>query len=168
MKILFYLLVPLALISCCEYPAPEKRASLEFTLTSKKDSVFFKNIKRIYAVGANTSNQIYNQSINRITGLASFFQLNLPVSYAADSTIYVFENQISPNDTVIVQYKRDLFYKRTKNCGYQQVLSPPVKNHYSTLKKYKLIVSFGGFSRGTGILKTAPSEFACKIQLTER
>jgi hypothetical protein len=169
MKILLFLSITLLILSCCETPEPQKATSLTFALTSKKDSTFFKNIKQIYAVGANSSNYFFRQTIIPNSSQIASFQLNLPISYATDSTIYVIENSINPNDTLIVHYKRNLYYKRDKRCGYQQNLTPSVKNHYSTLKKYKLEVVFTGFSSQTGALGIPVGEpYACIINLNEK
>ena len=92
--------------------------------------------------------------------------LELPVSYAFDSTVYIFENKIKTNDTVIVYYKRNVSYDGGDNCGYQQTLSSTTKQHYSTLNKYKLEVGFGTYGVNKGLFSS--SAYACTINLNEK
>jgi hypothetical protein len=92
--------------------------------------------------------------------------LELPISYAFDSTVYIFENKIQKNDTVIVYYKRNVSYDGGDNCGYQQTLSSNTKQHYSTLKNYKLEVGFGTYGVNKGLFSS--STYACSITLNEK
>ena len=153
--------------SCCDNPSPQKETQIELFLTSKRDSTFFFNIKRVYVVGADTTKRNFMKEVYSVSRQYPYISLNLPVSYASDSTIYVFENKITPNDTLIIQYNRKLYYKEYKNCGYQQLLTESVKKHYSTLNKYKLEVSFSSFGKRIG-LSGGNVESALKIKLTEK
>lgn len=152
--------------SCCSKPAPDKLTILQFNLTSKKDSVFFRNVKRIYAVGTDVVNSRFSQNPKIFESGNSSYYLNLPVSYAFDSTVYVFENKIQKNDTVIVHYQRNVSYDGADNCGYQQTLSSVGKKHYSTLQKYNLEVWFGTYGFNKGL--SSSSGIACTIKLTEK
>lgn len=68
---------------------------------------------------------------------------NIPVSFVADSTIYVIENKSKLSDTITVLYKRNVDYDGSGRCGYIQSLSSNTKRKsYCTLKKYSLGVSF--------------------------
>ena len=161
------LIIILAVIasSCCDKPAPDKVTNLQLNLTSRKDSIFFKNIKKIYAVGSDTNNGRFSQNPKTYQGSVSYY-LELPVSYAFDSTVYVFENNIQKNDTVIVYYQRNVSYDGANNCGYQQTLSSTTKQHYSTLKKYNLQVQFGTYGFNKGI--SSSTDYACTIKLYEK
>ena len=162
-----YLLFIFILVSsCCSKPAPDKVTNLQFSLTSKKDSVFFRNIKGIYAVGTDVGNSRFSQNPKMFEGGNSSYYLNLPISYAFDSTVYIFENKIQKNDTVIVYYKRNVSYDGDSNCGYQQTLSSTNKKHYSTLRKYNLEVGFGTYGVNKGLFSS--NELACTIRLTEK
>jgi len=114
-------------------------------------------------MGSNTNR--FSQNINSSQGRTSYY-LELPVSYAFDSTVYIFENKIQKNDTVIVHYKRNVSYDGANNCGYQQTLSSTAKQHYSTLKKYNLEVSFGTYGISKGLYNN--SDYACTIRLYEK
>jgi hypothetical protein len=162
-KILAFVLLGIVVISCCSKPAPDKITSLQLNLTSKKDSIFFKNIKKIYAMGANSNRFSQNQKIYE--GSTSYY-LELPISYAFDSTVYIFENKVQKNDTIIVYYKRNVSYDGADNCGYQQTLSYTTKQHYTTLKKYSLDVSFGTYGVSKGLYNN--SDYACTIKLYEK
>ncbi len=151
--------------SCCSKPAPDKVTNLQLNLTSRKDSNFFKNIKKIYAMGSNTNSGRFSQNIKTYEGSVSYY-LELPVSYAFDSTVYIFENKIQKNDTVIIYYKRNVSYDGADNCGYQQTLSSTTKQHYSTLKKYNLEVAFGTYGISKGLFNS--SDYACTIKLYEK
>ncbi len=150
--------------SCCSKPAPDKVTNLQMNLTSRKDSVFFKNITKIYAVGSNTISGRFSQDIKPY-GNSSYY-LELPISYAFDSTVYIFENKFQKNDTVVVHYKRNVSYDGANNCGYQQTLSSTTKQHYSTLNKYNLKVEFGTYGFNKGL--SSSSDYACTIQLYEK
>lgn len=156
-------IVSIIVLGCCSKPAPEKITSLQFNLTSKKDSVFFKNIKRIYAMGS-TGSRFYQNP--KMFENSTYQYLELPISYAFDSTVYIFENKIQKNDTLIVYYKRNVSYDGGSNCGYQQTLSSTTKQHYSTLKKYNLEVGFGTYGVNKGLFSS--SDYACSIKLYEK
>lgn len=151
--------------SCCSKPAPDKVTNLQLGLTSRKDSIFFKNIKKIYAVGANIGSSRFFQNPNTFEN-SSYQNIQLPISYAFDSTVYIFENKIKANDTIIVHYKRNISYDGANNCGYQQTLSSSTKQHYSTLNKYKLEVTFGTYGFNKGL--SSSSDYACTIKLYEK
>jgi hypothetical protein len=160
------ILILIFLISgCCSKPAPDKVTNLQLSLTSRKDSIFFKNIKNIYAMGANTSSGRFSQN-TKLYESSGFYYLDLPISYAFDSTVYIFENKIQKNDTVIVYYQRNVSYDGADNCGYQQTLSYTTKKHYSTLKKYNLEVEFGTYGISKGLFNS--SAYACTIKLYEK
>ena len=155
--------------SCCDKPAPEKITYLNIII--KNDTLFIRNIKRIYAVGSNTNNTtnsrfFQNSKQFEQIGKSSLYQLGLPVSYAADSTAYIFEQRNKANDTIIVYYQRNVSYDSGGNCGYQQTLSSKQKPHYSTLKKYNLQVAFGTFGTSIGLGTSFNS--ACEITLNEK
>ena len=158
-------IVSIIVLGCCSKPAPEKVTNLQFSLTSKKDSVFFKSITKIYAMGSNVSGGRFSQNPKMFENI-NYRYLQLPVSYAFDSTVYIFENKIQKNDTIIVYYKRNVSYDGGSNCGYQQTLSSNAKQHYSTLKKYNLEVTFGTYGINKGI--SSSSSFACSINLYEK
>ena len=161
----FLFAIALIVTSCCSRPAPDKVTNLQMNLTSKKDSVFFKNIKKIYAMGSNISSSRFSQNPKMFEN-TNYRYLELPVSYAFDSTVYIFENKIKTNDTVIVYYKRNVSYDGGDNCGYQQTLSSTTKQHYSTLNKYKLEVGFGTYGVNKGLFSS--SAYACTINLNEK
>ena len=162
------LIIILAIIasSCCDKPAPEKITYINIVI--KNDTLFIRNIKRIYAVGSNTANSRFFQNPKQFEqiGKSSLYQLGLPISYAADSTAYIFEQKNKANDTIIVYYQRNVSYDSGGNCGYQQTLSSKQKPHYSTLKKYDLQVAFGTFGTQIGIGTYSGS--ACEIKLNEK
>jgi hypothetical protein len=151
--------------SCCSKPAPEKVTNLQLNLTSRKDSTFFKNITKIYAMGSNINSSRFSQNPKSYQGSVSYY-LELPISYAFDSTVYIFENKVQKNDTVVVHYKRNVSYDGANNCGYQQTLSSSTKQHYSSLNKYKLEVSFGTYGFNKGL--SSSSDYACTIKLYEK
>lgn len=161
----YLLFLSIIFSSCCSKPAPYKVTNLQMSLTSKKDSVFFKNIKKIYAMGANTNGGRFSQN-SKAFETNMYQYLELPISYASDSTVYIFENKIQKNDTVIVHYKRNVSYDGASNCGYQQTLSSNVKEHYSTLKKYNLKVEFGTYGFNKGL--SSNSDYACSMVLSEK
>ena len=115
-------------------------------------------------MGSNTSGGRFSQT-TKPYGSGSYY-LDLPISYASDSTVYIFENKIQKNDTVIVHYKRNVSYDGADNCGYQQTLSSSEKQHYSTLNKYKLEVEFGTYGVNKGLFSS--SAHACSIRLFEK
>ena len=165
------LLVILTIIafSCCDKPAPEKITYLSIII--KNDTLFIRNIKRIYAVGSNTNNTtnshfFQNPKQFEQIGKSSLYQLGLPISYAADSTANIFEQNNKGNDTIIVYYQRNVSYDSGGNCGYQQTLSSKQKPHYSTFKKYDLQVVFGTFGTRLGLGTSYDS--ACEIKLNEK
>ena len=159
------LIIILAVIasSCCDKPAPDKIAYLDIVV--KKDTLFIRNIKRIYAVGSNLNSSFYNKSSNGFQG-NNLIQLPLPISYAFDSTIYILEQKNKVNDTIIIHYQRNIDYNGGDNCGYQQTLSSKQRKHYTTLKKYSLSTSFGTFGTRSGIFSKI--EPACEITLNEK
>lgn len=162
------LIIVLAIIvsSCCNKPAPDKVTYLDIVV--KTDTLFIRNIKRIYAVGSNTSSSRFIQNPKQFEqiGKNSLYQLNLPISYASDSTTYIFEQKNKANDTIIVHYQRNTSYDDGGNCGYQETLSSKQKPHYSTFKKYDLQVAFGTF--GTRIGFGTSTDSACEIKLYEK
>ena len=161
------LMLSIIVSACCSKPAPEKLTNLSLELTLKKDTLFFYNIKRIYAVGAKTSNPRLQEYPKVFETRRFGYSLDLPVSYASDSTIYVFENKKKANDTLIVYYKRNISYGEGDNCGFQQTLSEPPRAHYSTLTNYKLNVVFGTYGQNEGWFNNR-TENACTIRLTEK
>ena len=159
------IIVILAIIasSCCDKSSPDKVAYLNIIV--KNDTLFIRNIKRIYAVGSDSNNIRFPKIANRFngTGKNNLLQYQLPVSYAADSTIYTFEQKNKINDTIIIFYQRNLDYGG--DCGYQQTLSSKQNKHYSTLKKYGLTTSFGTFGNKTFFSDN--KQPACEITLSE-
>jgi hypothetical protein len=162
------LIIVLAVIasSCCNKPAPNKMTFLDIVV--KKDTLFIRNIQRIYAIGSNTNNSRFIQNPKQFEqiGKNSLYQLNLPISYAADSTAYIFEQKNKANDTIIVYYKRNTSYDDGGNCGYQETLSSKQKPNYSSLKKYDMQVAFGTFGTRIGI--GTSTDAACEIKLYEK
>lgn len=155
------LIVILAMIasSCCDKRVPQKETSLSILV--KKDTSFVKNIKKIYAFGSNLNNSSFEkyQSSTFFDSRNVLSQLILPISYAADSTIYVMEHKNKVNDTITVFYQRNVDYDGSGKCGYLQTLSSNTKRKsYSTLRNYNLDVSFGTFN----------SSSACSIILSEK
>ena len=161
----YLLLLFIIVSSCCSKPAPDKVTNLQMNLTSKKDSIFFKSITKIYAMGSNVNSSRFSQNPKMFENI-NYRYLELPISYAFDSTVYIFENKIQKNDTIIVYYKRNVSYDGGDNCGYQQTLSSNAKQHYSTLKKYNLEVKFGTYGVNKGIFSS--SAYACSINLYEK
>lgn len=161
-KLLIILPIVLSVIvsSCCDHVAPSKETRL--SLSSIGDADFVKNINKIYAVGSIPNNPQFNNT--QSPGLFSSQSIPLPISYASDSTAYVFEHKNKANDTIVVYYKHMVSY-RGGNCGYEEILTEGRKPHYSTLKKYKLVVEFGVSVKSTGLFRESSSP-ACTIALT--
>ncbi|MDZ7899507.1 MAG: hypothetical protein U5N85_15970 [Arcicella sp.] len=89
------LIIILAVIvsSCCDKRVPQKETSLSILV--KKDTSFVKNIKKIYAFGSNWNNSSFEkyQPSTFFDSRNALSLLILPISYAADSTIYVMEHK---------------------------------------------------------------------------
>lgn len=160
------LLVILTIIvsSCCDKSSPDKVAYLNIIVRS--DTLFIRNIKRIYAVGSDSNSTRFLTIANRFNGFGknSLLQYQLPISYATDSTVYIFEQKNKANDTIMIFYQRNLDYSGG-SCGYQQTLSSKQKKHYSSLKEYILTTSFGTFGNKTFFSEN--KQPACEITLTE-
>jgi hypothetical protein len=157
-KIVSVVLLAMIVSSCCNDPQPSKLASLQFTVN--KDTILLRNLKKIYALGA-VKDTIRNPTSFFSSSLKNqIFIPGLPVSYVADSTIYVLEYKNKTNDTVTALYQRNLDYDGSGRCGYIQTLSSNTKRKsYSTLKNYNLDVSFGTANGNSA---------ACFIKLSEK
>ncbi len=156
-NIFFITLLTFFMADCCLNPQPSKLASLKFIVN--KDTALLRNLKKIYALGSvkdtvrNPSSYLSNNNNTQI------FIPVLPISYIADSTIYIIEHKNKVNDTITVFYQRNVDYDGSGKCGYLQTLSFNTKRKsYSTLKKYSLDVSFGTLNISTS---------ACIITLSE-
>ena len=157
-NILAFIIFAFMVVACCRQYEPNKSASITFIVS--KDTNFLKNLKRIYALGSvkdtirNPSSYLSNTNKNQI------FISAIPISYVADSTIYIIENKNKVNDTLTVLYQRNVDYDGSGTCGYLQSLSSNTKRKsYSTLKKYSLDVSFGTINNY--------GNSACTVKLTE-
>jgi hypothetical protein len=157
-KILAFVLLAFTIIACCNDPQPSKLASFQFTVN--KDTLLLRNLKKIYALGA-VKDTIRNPTSFYSSSLKNqIFIPVLPISYVADSTVYVLEYKNKINDTITALYQRNVDYDGSGRCGYIQTLSSNTKRKsYSTLKNYNLDVSFGSPNGGSA---------ACSIRLSEK
>jgi hypothetical protein len=157
-KVLAFVLMVFTIIACCNDPQASKSASLQFTVS--KDTLLLRNLKKIYALGA-VKDTIRNPTSFYSNGVKNqIFIPVLPISYVADSTVYVLEYKNKINDTITALYQRNVDYDGSGRCGYIQTLSSNTKRKsYSTLKNYTLDVSFG-FSNG--------GSAACAIKILEK
>ena len=157
-KILLIFLIACFVAACCYKAQPNKTASVKFIVS--KDTNLLKNLKRIYALGSVKDTirnpASYFSNINK----TEIFIPGIPISYSADSTIYIIEHKNKINDTITVCYQRNVDYDGSGTCGYIQSLSFNTKRKSrSTLKKYSLEVSFGTINNY--------SNSACQVTLSE-
>ena len=166
MKKLIVILLSLLLYSCCNTPAPDKLANL--SVASLRDTSFVRNIKKIYALGSVSPSKnpyIQGQTTQTFDSKYGISFLNLPISYATDSTAYIFEQKNKANDTLIVYYKRNVSYDGGGNCGYQTTLSSVSKQNYSSFKKASVDISFGTYGKNLGPLSGSITQSACRISI---
>lgn len=150
----YLLVLSFAFTACFKYcPSNELETIFQMRMTTKKDSIYFKNIKRIYALGASGNNYKFPDNNRELTNPTEIY-LTLPIAYGSKSTTYVIENRKFKNDTIEVFYNSRFDYKDSE-CGYSQLITGVF--YKSTLSKYEATVNFEGYNGS-----------ACNIRLTEK
>ena len=152
---------------CCQTPGPDKVA--ELSITSSRDTSFIRNIKKIYALGSVSQSRnpyVKEQDARTFDNKYGISFLYLPISYATDSTAYIFEQKNRANDTLVVYYKRNVSYDGGGNCGYQTTLSSVSKQSYTSFKKASVNISFGTYGKYLGFTSGSLTQSACQISIT--
>ncbi len=159
-KVLSFVIICFLVQSCCDKP-PEKVTELNININSKDSSVF-NNITKIYAKGGNSAR--FERKNDSTQFARNYFKsIQLPINYAVDSTIYIFEYKKKINDTLIIHYNREIG-KSEDGCNFNVILTKNNKPHYLSIKNYLAEVRFGTFLQRIGTFGNQQDN-ACTINI---